>query len=96
MYVVTVLFAVKPECAALFRAAILEQARISLDEEPGCRQFDICLPAEAPDEIFLYEVYRTQKDFERHLASDHFKTFDAKVTPWVEGKHVRCFEKIGP
>ena len=29
--------------------------------------------------------------FDAHLKSAHFKTFDAKVAPWILEKNVRCY-----
>ena len=46
MYVVTVLFEPKPEHAAACRAAMLANAKVSRETEPGCRQFDVCVEAD--------------------------------------------------
>ncbi|MEM7522936.1 MAG: antibiotic biosynthesis monooxygenase [Pseudomonadota bacterium] len=39
--------------------------------------------------MFLYEVYDDAAAFDAHLASDHFKDFDAAVAPMVAAKTVR-------
>lgn len=96
MYVVTVRFVVIARHAEQFVEAMLEQARTSRSVEPGCLQFDVCRAPDAPDRIFLYEVYSTKGDFDAHLESEHFVAFNARVAPWTIEKHVDCLERIDP
>jgi len=96
MYVVTVEFVVRPDEAARFRAATVANARASRDAEPGCRQFDVCGPADDPATIFLYEVYSDRAAFDAHLATPHFRAFDATVGSWVVRKTVRAYQRIDP
>ena len=100
MYVVTVVFEIRPEAAAAFLPLMLENARRSLEEEPGCLRFDVCgeeaAPDEAPSRIFLYEIYRDRSAFDAHLASAHFLSFDAASRPMVARKEVSCWELLGP
>ena len=94
MYVVTVNFVVSPEYVDQFREAMLVQARNSLLLEQECRVFDVCVDADDPQRIFLYEKYDSPDAFEAHLASDHFRSFDALVAPWVSQKSVMTFELV--
>ena len=93
MYVVTVEFVVKAGHAAEFLPAMIENARASREREPGCRQFDVCTDPNDPHAIFLYELYDDRAAFDAHLATAHFKAFDAKVGPWVERKAVRIYTR---
>jgi quinol monooxygenase YgiN len=96
MLVVTVEFVVKPDHVDDFHAAIVENARASKRSEPGCRQFDVCVaPADAA-RIFLYEVYDDAPAFDAHVASEHFRAFDARARDWVVGKTVHRFDRIEP
>ena len=95
MYVVTVLFETKPEHAKTFRDEMLANAKVSRETEPGCRQFDVCVEA-GTGRVFLYELYDDRAAFEAHLASAHFKAFDAQVRDWVARKDVRSYERIAP
>jgi len=95
MYVVTVAFEPKPEHAEAFRAALLANAMTSREVEPGCRQFDVCVEPDT-GRIFLYELYDDRAAFDAHLASDHFKAFDASVRDWVAGKDVRTYRRVAP
>ena len=94
-FAVTVVFVAKPENRDDFRAAMLENAHASRTREPGCRQFDVC---ETPDgsEIFLYEIYDDEAAFKAHLATDHYKKFNAQVTPWVAEKRVVTYARLAP
>ena len=94
MFVVTVIFELKPGCAGEFEPAMLAQARNSLEAEPDCVQFDVCRHPERAEEFFLYEIYGDRAAFDAHLASPHFKRFDATVTPMVASKTVTFYEKL--
>ena len=94
MYVVTVEFDIKSEHSADFRLAVQQQAHNSLSLEPDCHQFDVCFDAEDETKIFLYEIYSDPDAFHRHLESNHFITFDAAVTDWVDRKSVRTWVKL--
>ncbi|GAB5463250.1 putative quinol monooxygenase [Tritonibacter mobilis] len=96
MYVVTVTFTLHPGCLSEFLPLMVENARLSRAEEPGCRQFDVCTARVegAVDEVFLYEVYDDDAAFAAHLESAHFKTFDAAVAGLVAAKDVRLFGEV--
>lgn len=93
-FVVTVVFRAKPEFRTQFRAAMLENAAASRTKEPGCRLFDVCESADGA-EIFLYEIYDDEAAFQAHLASDHYKRFNATTPPWVAEKNVVKYRLIG-
>ena len=96
MYIVTVEFTVKPHRIAAFMPLMVENARASREREPGCRQFDVCVDPKAPHVVFLYEVYDDRAAFDAHLASAHFKTFDAAVGDMVAQKKVRTYTRSDP
>lgn len=91
MYVVTVMFRLHQENADSFLAAIRENARLSLETEPGCHRFDVAVSEDGPSTVFLYELYTDRAAFEAHLATDHFKAFDAASADWVAGKDARFY-----
>ena len=91
-YVVVVTFVIKDGHQALFRDAVIENARLSRTREPGCKVFDVC--ASGDHEIFLYEVYRSESDFQDHLASDHFRSFDETVGLWIASKKVVTYGRL--
>lgn len=96
MYVVTVRFTLAPGSAEAFMPLIFAQAKNSLELEPECHQFDVCVDPADPAMVFLYEIYGDEAAFHVHLASDHFKQFDAAVADFVSDKHVACFHRSYP
>jgi autoinducer 2-degrading protein len=96
MFVVVVHFDVKPAHAQDFLSAIKENARLSLESEPGCRQFDVCMAPGKPESIFLYEVYDSEEAFNAHLQSRHFLHFNEHTSSWVQGKEVKTFSRVFP
>lgn len=95
-YVVTVTFRIVEGQMERFMPPMLVNAATSLEAEPGCRQFDVCTIADRPDAVFLYEVYDDRAAFEAHLASDHFKVFDAAVAPLIAAKEVLICQRVQP
>ena len=96
MYVVTVVFNVKPEHTEAFAVAMTGNARASLENEQGCHQFDVAFAPYDPATCFLYELYTDKKAFDAHLATPHFKSFDATVAPWLAGKSVQTYKRAWP
>ncbi len=93
MFAVAVTFQVKLDCLTAFLPLMLENARTSLREEPGCQHFDIChTPGEAT--VFLYEIYDNKAAFDAHRAMDHFKDFDAATAQMIDTKKLRMFEEV--
>ena len=92
MFVVTVLFEVADDRIEDFHRAVLAQARNSLEREAACRRFDVCRDPKVLSRLFLYEIYDDAQAFDRHLASDHFRNFDAVVAPWVRTKKVETWD----
>ena len=94
-YVVTVVFVARPEHRAEFRREMVANATASRTQEPGCRQFDVC---ESPDGsgIFLYEIYDDEAAFQAHLATEHYRRFNSRTTPWVAEKRIVKYARISP
>ncbi len=90
MFAVIVELEIRASQMDAFLPLLKENARTSLREEPGCRQFDICLPdgAGQSDVIWLYELYDDAAAFQSHLKSAHFLAFDAAVAEMVSDKRV--------
>ena len=94
MFVVTVIIEVQPEHTDEFKSAMLAQARNSLKAETDCLQFDVCQSPAHAEVFFLYEIYRDRAAFDVHLASPHYKSFDATVASIVANKTVTLYTKL--
>ena len=91
MFVVTVDFVVKPGFIDAFRAEMVNNARASRSDEPGCRRFDVAYSEKDRSLVFLYELYDDAAAFASHQQTPHFKAFDSTTAPWVERKTARTF-----
>ena len=91
MFAVTVLFDIHPGQMDAFLPRMIDNARTSRDTEPGCQLFDVC---QEVDQVFLYVIYDDRAAFDVHLASAHFKAFDAAVAPMVARKDVQTYERV--
>ena len=74
-FVVLVRFVLEPGTARDFEALVLENARASVRDEPGCRRFDVLKPRAGGGEIVLYEIYDDQTAFAAHKTMPHYLAF---------------------
>ena len=81
-------FRLKPGTFDRFRKLIVENARASLRDEPGCRQFDVVIPDGDADRVVLYEVYDDAAAFDVHKRTAHFAMFDRESATFVATKAV--------
>lgn len=96
-FVVIPEFQVKPGCMEEFLAAAADDARHSVADEPGCRQFDVVLPVGSDDIVVFYEVYDSRAAFEAHLETPHLARFRDAFPPLiVEERPVRFAERQHP
>ena len=94
--VITVEFEIDPRQLGAFLPLMCENARLSRESEPGCRQFDVCTDPARPHAVFLYERYGDRTAFEAHLASSHFLAFDTAVRAMITAKSVRTLLRVDP
>ena len=88
-FVVTVEFRLKPGTMKPFRALMDRNAIDSCRHEPGCHRFDVLVPHDTPDSIFLYEIYEDRTAFDAHTKTVHFDTFDRGSADYVISKAVQ-------
>jgi quinol monooxygenase YgiN len=72
-----------------FRNLVKDNAQKTISLEGGCRIFEVLEPVGFDNRFLLYEVYDSDRDFENHLASSHFLTFDEAARHLVERKTVK-------
>jgi quinol monooxygenase YgiN len=81
-------FRLKPGTFDRFHRIIVENARASARDEPGCRQFDVVIPDGDHERVVLYEIYDDAAAFEAHKRTRHFAAFDRESAPFVLAKSV--------
>jgi (4S)-4-hydroxy-5-phosphonooxypentane-2,3-dione isomerase len=94
MEVLVVEFHIHPPWVAAFSQAIADNARASLEREPGCRQFDVCRDPADEGCFFLYELYDDEAAVQAHLKSAHFLQMNAQTEGWVVSKQVRRYRRV--
>lgn len=88
-FVILVEFRLKPGARHEFIRAARADAEGSVGTEPGCRRFDIVLPEDDPDSVWLYEIYTDQKAFDSHLETPHLAAFREATADLVESSSLR-------
>ncbi len=72
------------------RDAFLERARrhanSCLEEEAGCLRFDILVPEEAGDLVFLYEIYADQAAVDFHLSTPRMARYLEDTGPMIASR----------
>ena len=71
MRAIVVTIQIKPEHRDAFISAMLEDARSSLANEPGCLRFDVVQDLGDSNRIHLYEVFRDEAAIEAHRQAPH-------------------------
>lgn len=87
--VLVVEFRIEAPHIKAFERAIQSNARQSLEQEPGCRRFDVCRDPGDEALFFLYEIYDDQSAIDAHLQSSHFLEMNTLTANWVKTKTVR-------
>ncbi len=57
-----------------------------LDNEPGCQGFEVLVPAEDEDTVFLYEVYAVQSALDAHLQTPYMQEYLADTGPMIANR----------
>jgi autoinducer 2-degrading protein len=89
-------FQLLPQFIEAFSVAIAHNAKASLAQEPGCQQFDVCRDPNDASLFFLYEMYNDDDAIAQHLATPHFRAFDAQVREWIAKRTVRRLTRVVP
>jgi autoinducer 2-degrading protein len=89
-------FEIKPDAVTRFRDLVIDNARQSLETEPGCRRFDVCVAPDDRRRVVLYEIYDDAQAFDRHLETGHYKSFAAAISDIVASRSIRRLALIEP
>lgn len=72
--VLVVTVKVNPECTQRLKAAMLENAAKSAQEE-HCYQFDVIASQDDENAFMFYEVYRDEQALAEHRRTPHFQRY---------------------
>ena len=82
MYVIIAPIQIKDGHKDEFIEALLEDARGSVNDEPGCLRFDVIQDAADANRVWLYEVYVDEAAFQAHTQAPHFVKWRDTVADW--------------
>ena len=82
MYVIIAPVQIKEGHKDEFIEALLEDARGSVNDEPGCLRFNVIQDAADANRVWLYEVYVDEAAFQAHTQAPHFVKWRDTVTDW--------------
>ena len=91
-FVLVVNIRIKPESVDHFMGKLFDNAR-EARKEPGCRQFEVLIDPKERAKIMLFEVYDSEKAFEAHQATPHFKKYLAEAVPLLASRERQVFTK---
>jgi (4S)-4-hydroxy-5-phosphonooxypentane-2,3-dione isomerase len=77
---------IKPGYRDAFVESLLDDARGSINDEPGCLRFDVLQDNVDPNRISLYEVYKDEQALEAHRQAPHFQKWRETVKDWFDGE----------
>ena len=89
MKALVVTIQIKPEFKDAFMEAMLDDARGSVQNEPGCLRFDVVEDTEDPNRIHLYEVYRDDAAIAAHREAPHYLKWRETVKDWHAAEPIR-------
>lgn len=86
----------KPGRRPTYLERVRQHAATCLAEEPGCLRFDILVPDDDDNIVFLYEVYADDAAIESHLRTDRMTQYMQEVEPLLaERRRRKCAVQMG-
>jgi len=80
-YVISVDFEIKEGMLEEALALTIRNATSSVEQEPGCLQFDVVQDNANPNHLLLFEVYKDEAAFQAHTKMPYVAEFLAKARP---------------
>lgn len=82
---------IAPENFDEFLRIVRAHGEFSENTEPGCLSFQVMVPTEEQNQLFLVEVYQDDAALEAHWNSDHMAKYREKVEDMiVDRKRYLC------
>ncbi len=81
-------FSVKPEYLSDFIELMRSHAALTLKSEPGCEKFEVLVPQENNNCIFLYELYTDSGAVEEHMNSELLASTRGSYDNMITSKRV--------
>ena len=88
MYCIIVKVELKPDSRDQFLAAMLDNARASVADEPGCLVFDVLEAREEAETFYLYEIYQDPEALQAHKQTPHYQSSRTMINDLIEKQSV--------
>ena len=82
MYIIVAPIQIKEGRKDEFIEPLLDDARGSVNDEPGCLRFDVVQDAADANRVWLYEAYKDEAAFHAHTLAPHYIKFRDTVGDW--------------
>jgi quinol monooxygenase YgiN len=66
-----------------FLDRVRQHGKMCLEREPGCHVFDVLVPDEGGDRVFLYEVYADKAAVEHHVSTPYMARYLEDTGPMI-------------
>lgn len=91
MFCIMVKNEVKLGCREQYLSIMKENARASVQHEPGCYVFDVLTSQQDDHHFYLYEIYANEEALEQHKQTPHYLASRTGLADIVEAVSViRC------
>jgi len=74
---------IDPEQMDAFLARARQHRTNVLKNEPGCKGFELLVPVEGENTVFLYEVYADQAAIDHHMQTPYMKQYLEDTGPMI-------------
>ncbi|MFC6673647.1 putative quinol monooxygenase [Marinobacterium aestuariivivens] len=88
MYCIFISVDLKPGARARYLELIAENARASVENEPGCHTFDVLADREDENRVYLYEVYDSPDALQAHKETEHYLRDRAQINELINKQQV--------
>jgi len=92
MFTVVIHVRVRPGCLEEFEAAILKNARASVEREEHCSRFDVLQSLDDPLDWVLYEEYTDRAAFDAHHRQPHFLEWNLVAGRLLADKSAKSYQ----
>ena len=74
--------------------ALLVHAKTSLEREPGCHRYDVCLDPIENSAFLLYQIYADEAACMAHRELPHYAEFRVLTDPWTRSRRVLTYKAV--
>jgi quinol monooxygenase YgiN len=96
LFIVVGEFTVDPSDRDRIVDALLANRRDTLASEPGCRTYEVCVPEEGDNRIFMVEIYDSRAAFEAHKTTPHFKRWHVDAAHLIKTEKATFLNRLLP